>query len=103
MATFWLVLAKVGCGVPSWLMAVAALAQARALVNLMVTSRSVSVAQSVGHRGLLAHWQARPGVELPTARRRSVMHGLALVVPLGKLVVDWRGTPFLAGVLRSAS
>jgi hypothetical protein len=103
MATFWLALAKVRCGVPSWLMAAAALAQARALVNSMVTSRSVSVAQSAGCQGLLARWQAHPGVELPTARRRSVMRGLALAVPPGKLVVDWRGTPFLAGVLRSAS
>jgi hypothetical protein len=32
-AMFWLALAKVGCGIPSWLMSVAmALAQAQALV-----------------------------------------------------------------------
>jgi hypothetical protein len=43
-ATFWLALAKVGCSVPSWLMAaVTALAQARALAKLMVATCSVPV------------------------------------------------------------
>jgi hypothetical protein len=42
VATFWLALAKVGRGVPLWLMAVVvALAQAQALVKSMVVARSV--------------------------------------------------------------
>jgi fatty acid desaturase len=41
-ATFWLALAKVRCGVPSWLMAaVMALARVRALVKSMVVAHSV--------------------------------------------------------------
>jgi hypothetical protein len=41
-ATFWLALAKVRCGIPSWLMVVAmALAQAWALVKSMMAAHSV--------------------------------------------------------------
>jgi hypothetical protein len=40
--TFWLALAKVRCGIPSWLIAaVMALARARALVRSMVVACSV--------------------------------------------------------------
>jgi hypothetical protein len=83
-------------------------AQARALVKSMVAARSIpvrpciGVAQSAGHRGLLARRHAHRGVELHVAWRRSVEHRLALVVPPGKLAVDQGGTPFLVGVPWSA-
>jgi hypothetical protein len=44
VATFWLALVKVGCGIPSWLMAATmTLARAWALVKSMVVAHSISI------------------------------------------------------------
>jgi hypothetical protein len=58
MATFWLALAKVEHGIPSWLVVAAmALARARALVKLMVASRSVP--NMTLHQCSLVNWVSR--------------------------------------------
>jgi hypothetical protein len=64
---------------------------------------SVSVVQSSGHRGLLAHRIAHHGIESPIARRRFVGHGLTLVAPPGRLVVGLERPPFLDDALQSVS
>jgi hypothetical protein len=78
--TFWLALANVGRGVPSWLMAVAmALTKARALVKSMVAARSIS--SMALHRRQACH-----DVEPPVTRRRSAKRGPVLCAPPGRLV-----------------
>jgi hypothetical protein len=62
----------------------------------------VDVAQSVGCRGLHAHWQAHLDVEPTIAQCRSAERGPTLVAPSGRLVVGWGGAPYLAEVPQSA-
>jgi hypothetical protein len=60
------------------------------------TRPCIGAVWSSGHRGLLAHWLARRGIESPIARRRSVEHRLTHVA-------DLEGAPFRAKALPSVS
>jgi hypothetical protein len=87
--------------------AVTTLVRAQSLVKSMVVACSIpsmalrQCSQVAEHRGLLARWQARRGVESLVVRRRSARRGLMLAVPLDKPAVVWGGAPLLDGVPRS--
>jgi hypothetical protein len=77
-------------------------ADGRGLLHPEWAAAHVGVVRLVGCRGVLAHQQARHGIEWAATRHQSIEHGFALAAPHGRPAGGWGGAPYLVVVQRSA-